>query len=400
MKICLIGNTHPSHNPRLIREADTLSNIGHDVFVVSPSYIPKLVIRDKELLETRNWKFIKCDFSPIGYLNKIKNIKFRTVRKIYKKLFEKYSKIRFAEKCFIFAFDELLELSIGIKADWYIAHTQGALPIAAKAASYNNSKLGFDCEDLLSENGIDPPDIVNKIEEEYIKKCQYISTPSKEISKFLAEKYSLIDPTELYNVFPLNLASGMREPKNRPNNKIIKVHWMSQVIGPHRGIQLAIQAISEAGGGFDLYLRGSIDSVFKNELTDFAQNNNVKVYFLPQIKHDDVIKSMENYDIGLATETGLDSNFSKTITNKIFSYMLAGLAVIATKTPGQLEVLNDNIECSYLYEPGNLEELVRIFKRIREFPDQLVDFKQNSWELARSKYCWEVEKTKFLNLLN
>ena len=37
MKICLITNTLVSYNPRLLKEADTLHENGHDVRVISVS---------------------------------------------------------------------------------------------------------------------------------------------------------------------------------------------------------------------------------------------------------------------------------------------------------------------------------------------------------------------------
>lgn len=50
MRICLIGATHVSQSPRLLREADSLSEAGHDVRVIARSYIPVLTMQD-----TRTW---------------------------------------------------------------------------------------------------------------------------------------------------------------------------------------------------------------------------------------------------------------------------------------------------------------------------------------------------------
>lgn len=400
MRICLIGTTHPSHNPRLVREADTLSELGYDVFVISPSFIPKMINRDKELLEERKWNYIKYDFAPTSKIGKLRFLRSRITKRLFKILYDKFKKMDFAEKSFVFAFNELLKIAKELKADWYIAHTQGALPIGYYAALINNAKLGYDCEDLLSENDVDPKDIVTAIENEYIDKCNYISTPSNLISKYLIKKYKINNPIVLYNVFPVNLAKDMTEPQNRHINKVLKVHWMSQVIGPERGLQQVIKANGRAGGKIELYLRGSITAKFKNDLKILASKNEVKIYFLPQIKHDEIISSMEKYDIGLATETGNNKNFSMTVTNKIFSYMLAGLAVIATKTPGQIEVLGIHSNISYLYEHNNIEELVEILRRIKDDPIELHKKKQESWNLARNKYSWDIEKRKFLSLLN
>jgi hypothetical protein len=35
MRVCLISSVHPWVNPRLVKEADALSDLGHEVFVVT-----------------------------------------------------------------------------------------------------------------------------------------------------------------------------------------------------------------------------------------------------------------------------------------------------------------------------------------------------------------------------
>ena len=49
---------------------------------------------------------------------------------------------------------------------------------------------------------------------------------------------------------------------------------------------------------------------------------------------------MEAFDVGLALERPENANYSRTVTNKLFSYLLAGLAVAASDTPGQRQVMS------------------------------------------------------------
>jgi hypothetical protein len=65
MKICLVGATHPCHNPRLVREADTLADAGHDVRVVTPSHSETARLR-RRLVATRRWRFEPVDFELSG----------------------------------------------------------------------------------------------------------------------------------------------------------------------------------------------------------------------------------------------------------------------------------------------------------------------------------------------
>ena len=56
MRVCLIGATHPCHNPRLVREADALAERGHDVRVIAVRALPGLIADDEKLVASRGWR--------------------------------------------------------------------------------------------------------------------------------------------------------------------------------------------------------------------------------------------------------------------------------------------------------------------------------------------------------
>jgi hypothetical protein len=53
MVICLVAAMHPCHNPRLIRKADCLAELGHHVRVVAPWFNSELVRKDEILMARR-----------------------------------------------------------------------------------------------------------------------------------------------------------------------------------------------------------------------------------------------------------------------------------------------------------------------------------------------------------
>jgi glycosyltransferase involved in cell wall biosynthesis len=108
---------------------------------------------------------------------------------------------------------------------------------------------------------------------------------------------------------------------------------------------------------------------------------------------------MGQYDVGLALERPDHQNYSRTVTNKVFSYLLAGLAVAATDTPGQREVLDQVPTAGFLYPAGNSTVLAEKLGNWINNPALLFTAKQAAWDAARSKFCWDVEETKFLQLL-
>jgi glycosyltransferase involved in cell wall biosynthesis len=135
---------------------------------------------------------------------------------------------------------------------------------------------------------------------------------------------------------------------------------------------------------------------------DFAERCGVtqSIKFHPLVEHDEVIKSMEQYDVGLALERPDHQNYSCTVTNKVFSYLLAGLAIAATDTPGQREILDQVPTAGFLYPAGNPGVLAEKLRTWIDNPGLLVTAKQAAWDAARAKFCWDVEEMKFLQLLD
>jgi glycosyltransferase involved in cell wall biosynthesis len=399
LRVCLIGATHACHNPRLLREADSLSEAGHDVRVVAPSFSKELDERDQSHLARRNWRHQKIDYLQRGFVGSLRSTLMRGRRRLAFELHERFGGRQFGEYGYTTALPELRRQALAEPADWFIAHAQAALPIAAAAAKRWNARLGFDCEDLLSEHGTDPPDIVRQIESTYLQDCDYVSTPSRGIADRLERDYAIEPPIVLYNVFPRNLANNMTAPRNRPEHVPVRLHWFSQTIGAGRGIEEAIEACGMLGGEVELHLRGNPAAGFQNALEVLAAQHKVKLELHPQIEHDDLIKAMEQFDVGLALERNEHTNYALTVTNKIGSYLLAGLAIAATDTPGQREVLDQIPAAGFLYESGKPKLLADGLRRWIQNRESLNIAQQAAWEAARSQFCWDIEERKLLKVL-
>jgi glycosyltransferase involved in cell wall biosynthesis len=240
---------------------------------------------------------------------------------------------------------------------------------------------------------------VRLIERTYLPHCDYISVPSQGIARWLERDYSVSAPLVLYNVFPLYLASGMLAPDERPENPALKLHWFSQTIGPGRGIEEALEATGLLGPGVELHLRGNPSKGYRETLEKMALQHKVALTLHEQVDHDILIGSMQGFDVGLALERPEHTNYSLTVTNKIFSYLLAGLAVAATDTPGQREVLQEFPSAGFLYRGGSPQALAAGLREWLSDRLALRRAQRAAWDAAREKYCWDVEQEKFLRAI-
>lgn len=399
VRICLIGATHFCHNPRLLREADSLANTGHDVRVVTPSFTPELAQRDQRQLVRRKWRHQKIDYLSVGLRGKARSLFMRGRRRAAFELQQKFGGQRLAEYAYTAAFPELRRRASVESADWFIAHAQAALPAAAYAARRWNARLGFDCEDLLSERETDPVDIVRLIETTYLAQCDYVSAPSQGVADRLQNDYGIQPPVVLYNVFPLSLADGMSSPLARPASSLLRLLWFSQTIGPGRGIEEAIEACGMLGESVELHLRGNPSAGFEAALEALASQHQVRLKLHPQIEHDDLIRAMDQFDVGLALERQENVGAALTVSNKIGTYLLAGLAIAATDTPGQREIIEQIPAVGFLYPSGKPTMLAQGLRGWIENRAALRSAQQASWEAARSRFFWDLEQQKLLALL-
>jgi glycosyltransferase involved in cell wall biosynthesis len=397
MRICLIGATHTCHNPRLLREADSFAHAGHDVRVIAPCYMEELAQKDERQIARRGWRYQRVDFRPSGLRGRQRYGFIRGRRRLAQELFRGVKSARVAEYSYTAALPELTALAAREGADWFIAHTQASLPVAAAAAARWRARLGFDCEDLLAESGSDPTNVVRLIEGKYLPLCTYVSTPSRCIADYLVQCYGLSTPLVLYNVFPLSLADGLVPPAQRPASQTLRLHWFSQTIGHGRGLEDAFAAVALLETNVELHLRGLEDTAYVNSLTS-RYNLQDKVFIHAPTDHDDLIRAMEGFDVGLALELSSDGNYSRTVTNKIGSYLLAGLAIAASDTPGQRELMRQVSDTGFLYPSGEPQALAQGLSRWLKDQAALRAAQQAAWDVARREFCWDVEQEKLLPL--
>jgi glycosyltransferase involved in cell wall biosynthesis len=383
----------------LIREADCLAELGHDVRVVAPLFNSELVRKDEILMARRAWRLERVNVLPKE--RKIRSVLVRARRRLAAVASHRLNFVGIAPHAYTLALPEMQRLAARECADWFLAHTQAALPVAAYAARKRNAKLGFDCEDLLAYADGERTDLVRAIEAEYLPSCNYVATASQAMADRLKQDYSIGHPLVLYNVYPLAMAEKLLPPNQRPPRPVLRLHWFGQTIGPGRGIEEAVEALSLLPPDAELHVRGQFQQGYRERLNDLEAKFGLagRVVYHAPTHHDELLSGLGEFDVGLALERGEDGNYSRTVTNKVFAYLLAGLALAATDTPGQREVLQQIPGAGFLYPSSNpraLAEGLLVWVRQRE---RLIAAQRAAWDAARARFCWDVEKAKFVRVL-
>jgi glycosyltransferase involved in cell wall biosynthesis len=148
-----------------------------------------------------------------------------------------------------------------------------------------------------------------------------------------------------------------------------------------------------------LHLRGTATPAVRAELAALAEAYGVAdaLHVHPQVPPDELLSRTAEHDIGLALEQGRDENNAIASSNKLFFYLLAGLAVAATDVPGQRAVLGAGGAGWALYPPGDARALADVFRRWQHEPALLADASEAALTAARERWNWEAERAALVD---
>lgn len=396
--IVLITSGQPSLNPRLVKEADSLCAAGYQVKVLYQYWNSWGTAMDELLLPAKKWQSVRVGGDP-----KQECLTYFFSRMIHKVALFGYTcgisffaKYALARSSFF-----LIRATKKHKADLYIAHNLAALPAAVFAAEKYKSKCGFDAEDFHRQETTDDLKSVDlqlksSIENIFILKLNYMSVASLLTGEAYNQLYKN-RPACILNVFPKT------QKFTKINvNQTLKLVWFSQYIGFGRGLETVFNALSQLTKlDFELHLIGFLSA----EMEKFMQSSSFPTAIISKITihaplpPDQLLSFISRFDIGLATEISQPLNRDICLSNKIFSYIQAGLAVLASDTTAQKQLVSTWPQIGKLYDKNSIENLTACIKDFYADRELLSSCKKDAFELGQTTLNWETESIKFLSLI-
>ena len=378
---------------------------GHQVHVLCGHTVPWADDSDEILLRTRRWTCWDVGGAPGSARYWWTRLRHGVIRRFPQAW-------RLARECARWALSRITpDLQIAafqFEADLYVAHYVGALTAAGAVAKKKGALLAFDAEDFESgyydyKAGPQPIDfLAEEVERQYLPHCCYVTAASPGIAAAHAAKYGISTPTSVLNVFPL-AERPLKFRETTPDGPL-RLYWFSQTIGPGRGLENVIHAMAILRDcDIELYLRGRCSSGYEALLRQAARDNGLdvtKINFCPPAPRDDMIKLSAEYDVGLALEQPISPNRDLCLTNKIFSYLLAGNAVAATATTGQKTILETLDPAGFLYEPGDSDALARGLRFWHHDRSELQLACRAAWSFGTDKFNWDIEKKTLVEVVN
>jgi len=405
-RICLVTTGQPASNPRLVKEADALVAAGHDVHVIGAFAGQWAVDAEPTVMATRSWTLEVVDWrreaSPWLYWRS------RVRQHVAKRIMAGPAwPPSMADHAVTRPSRELRIRTSRHAADLYIAHNLGALPAAAHAAKRHRARLGFDAEDFhsgqLPARGDDAlRKATVQVERRYLPRCDYVTASAPAIG----EAYRPLVRASKGPTVVLNVASLSERPERseRPdasrNSASLRLYWFSQTIGPGRGLEDAVRAMGMVTAPIELHLRGTWAAGYEVALRELARQCGVpadRIAAEPPAPPGEMVAIASAFDVGLALEPGNTVNSEILVSNKVFTYLMAGIPMLASRTSGQAWLLDQAPGTGWTYHPGSAIELADVLRRLVTEPALIQTGRTAARRASETRFCWEIEQRRFLD---
>jgi glycosyltransferase involved in cell wall biosynthesis len=395
-RVCIVTPSHVSFQPRALREADALHEAGYAVRVVSVRTDASLDEYDAELRRSRGWRMDGVDLTSASATRVRRLFASARLKAAQRMIASGIAARRVAAHAAVKGAGALAALACAEPADLFIAHTQATLEAAHAAAERFGAPLAFDCEDLLGEGTTSEAVAMRTLETAHIGACEYVSVPSRAMGARLASRYPLAGRLIVLENVPEVVPASLVPPRERPRAAALRVHWFGQTVGLDRGLADVAQAIRSMRHPAELHIVGLAQPEVQRALWEIAGPAGSRVFFYARVAPEHLLSTVARFDVGVAGERPDHPSYGVTLTNKIFGYLAAGLAIAATDTPGQRELLNECADAGVVYRFGDANGLARALDAWAQDRAALLRAQEAAWQAARRRYSWDVVRRRFL----
>lgn len=395
-KILILTSAHLCRNPRVVKEATTLGAAGYDVTVMSVSVQARFERMDLALMHGLPFRRVTLDYSAGNWRARATDFLQRGATWAARRLCSEFE-IETAQT--LGPAGALLRFARSFPADLTIVHTE--IPIwAAQHLIRDGRKVAVDVEDWYSEDLLyadrlsRPIKLLRSAEAFALQHAAYSSATAQSMADALTNAYRCPPPIVIRNSFPLQPRSRADAPPREGPPRFI---WFSQTIGPGRGLELFFAAWARTRNPSQIYLLGDERPGYREKLLGrLPPARRHDVIFIPLVTPEQLPGKLAEFDIGLALEPRWPLNRNITITNKILQYLNAGLAVVATDTAGQQEIMRAAPESGLLITPHETTAYAEKLDALLGDAALLRATQLAARAAAERMFCWERETPRLL----
>lgn len=417
-RIVMLAMNDILNDPRVQREAKMAVSEGFDVFVIGlcsdrttlkgkkdDYWIYRLDHRDAvtRWFDEYPLKFIKNTriYKKLNQADKNLRNKFKKNVEAVKKSPDLLAEERSHMESIIALNKAMASMAASLKPHIVHSNDLDTLLAGSIVREKTGAKVVYDAHELWNEQQERVPrsqvwrDYFRNLESTLVPDVDRVVTVNDFIGKELMKQYGAKEFITVYNCPYLEKPS-----KGKPG--VLKKKASGKKIVLFQGryeIERGLEAFVESGRFVKnalLVLRGYGE--LEENLRKIAENPEISpnVYFAEPVLMKDLVEAASEADIGIISYLPTCLNNELCSPNKIFEYMMAGLAVIASDLPVLRQIISEG-DAGGVFKPGDPRDIARVINELTADDEKLSGCKKNSLKLAR-KYCWENEGKKLMEV--
>jgi glycogen(starch) synthase len=266
-------------------------------------------------------------------------------------------------------------------ADVVHAHDLGTLPAGFLLGRTWNARLVYDAHELYSEFEASPPRLTRRLtlalERRLATSADAVVTVSDGMARELEARLRL--PRTPLVV--LNAPQREERPLQAFRDGPLRAVYQGR-LGPGRHLDDLLAAAEADGVELSLRIplvdpRALRESVAARGLTE-------RVRVLDPVPPEGVLDALAEFEVGLLFDRPQSRNSELSLPNKLFEYLMAGLAVVAPRLES-LGPLFEEERVGLTFEPGRPDELARALERLAGDRELLAEFRRRARTLALTR---------------
>lgn len=284
----------------------------------------------------------------------------------------------------------------GMRADIIYANDYDTLLAGYLMSRIGHAVLIYDSHELYSDLLEDSPRIYKRLIEFFegalARKAAVVITVNNPIAKILETRYHLASPPiVIYNTPYYQSADGRSDAPNPPYKLLYHGMYL-----PGRNLDDLIISMQEVEN-FHLYFRGY--GVLEESLRSLVKQLGLqsKVTFLERVTMQELVSTAKDFDMGIVPYPGSQKQLNSyyCTPNKIFEYMMAGLALAVSDLPVLREIVTTH-GVGVVFDTASPAQMAATLNRITR--QDLIRMKASALKAARETYNFEQESAKLIKI--
>jgi glycosyltransferase involved in cell wall biosynthesis len=287
-------------------------------------------------------------------------------------------------------------------ADVYHSHDLPALPLGYIAKRRTGGKLVYDSHELFTELHYVPRIgrlIFRFLERHLIHRADAVITVNEFAARGLSKRYGIGLPVVVRNCPPLarqgdeQYNSSLRESLGLDDTVPIIVHVGK--FGSERGSEKLVSAVPFLSHGVIVFLGWSEE---ESEVKELVRRRGLgdRVLFAPPVAPDRVVGHISSAQIGVMPFLDFGLNHYYATPNKLWECISAGLPVVGSNFPA-LKAIVEGYRLGRTCNPEDPEDIAAAINWVLADKKRYEEMKRNALEAAKI-FNWETESRKLLEV--